>query len=117
MTKFLFTLIAISFMSFTVNAQTQKGLSQGNLKPGTTASKIAIFKTALNTTSIAKTKQPMCIEFYSWSVKNKERINNDVNLSAAEKQDEINSINTKLRDKFSRIMDANDLKKLATFIK
>lgn len=117
MKKILFTLMAVALISFSVNAQAQKSKTQAKTSPVTMASLFSDFKTALSSTSITKAQQSYCREYFIWSIRNKERINGDSTLSAAAKQDQINAVNTKLNDKFTQVMNANDLKIVAPFMK
>ena len=117
MKKILFTLMAVVLIGLTVSAQTQKTKIQAKTSSPTMTSLFADFKTALSTTSVVKAKQSYCREYFIWAFKNRERINNDPSLTATEKQDQINAVNIKLNDKFSDIMNANDLKIMAPFMK
>ena len=116
MKKILITLMVFSFIGLSVNAQTAK-VKQAKTSPVTTASLIKDFTNKIITTSMTKSQQANCREYYIWSLTNKERIIKDSTLSAVDKQNKINSINNTINDRFSKLMDANDLKIMAPFIK
>ncbi len=114
MKKILITLIAITFIGLSVNAQTK----QAKTTPvATTATLIKDFSKAIVTTSLTKAQQASCREYYLWSLRNKERINNDLTLTAADKQTQLDIINKKVNEKVISILNASDLKILSPFLK
>ena len=118
MKKILFTLLLVSLIGLTVNAQTKKvQSSKTQSSTATLASKFADFKTALSTFNLSKVQQSNCREFFIWSARNKERINSDSTLTSVQKLDKINIINKTVNDRLSTVMNAAELKLVAPYFK
>ena len=119
MKKILITVMAFSFIVFSVNAQTKKTSTQAKTTTpvATTEALVKGFIKALPTTSLTKHQQSSCREYFMWALKNKERINSDTNLSATDKQTQLNDINKVVNEKIISILNANDLKILSPYIK